>query len=95
MDLLTKAAMQQKRWKSGMSDETIIRIAEFIIRDVRSYSENVIECYGIVDEKDTEEGIRIVRETMSSDFYNCITMGHGADALKDFNDRLIAHGIAL
>lgn len=95
MELLDKAAKEQKRWKNEISDETLIRIAEFILRGIRTYSEQVIDCYGIVDDRDTIDGIQHVRETMQSEFYNVISMGHGAEALKDFNDRLIAHGIAL
>ena len=95
MDLLTKAAKNQKRWISGMNDEDVIRIAEFILREIRNYSENVIETYGMVPIEDTKDAIRHIRETMSTEFYHTISMGHSREALKEFNDRLKAHGIAL
>lgn len=95
MDLLLKASREQKRWNSGMSDEMVIRIAEFILREIRNYSNTVIETYGVIPLEDTKKGIAEVRRTMNSDFYDAISMGHGVDAIEDFNYRLKARGIAL
>lgn len=78
-----------------LTDEIAIRLAEAILGRISQDSRDLIQAAPISGKKRLKNEIERLRAVYSSDYYNILSMGHGAEALKDFNDRLVSNGIAL
>ena len=94
MDEFDIAVKNYKRIKD-LTYEKAIRLAEAILGRISQDSRDLIQAAPITGKKRLKNEIERLREVYSSDYYNILSMGHGDDALAEFNDRLVSHGIAL